>query len=885
MMALSVSMSTVFAEEVNLLTNGSFESSNLNGGWSDWGVPNGWNALNWDGGYHGYGTTGSVTMKDGAQVALFQKDGLWQNTGIQMVAGKTYTLSSYAVSEKGGNCFGMILYAAATPDAAQRGNLLVSKNYTPSIYTSGWGSEPLTLSYTCDAVNAGKYLQALIYEWGHDYNWVDQASLIMESLCSPVFTPGDSVIFGLKPMEITITCLTSGATIRYTTDNSDPTLSNGTEISSGDSVTINVNTTLKARAFSDGHSSQITSVTYTIPSNFNRPTAIAKSDSIMVDGNLGEWPDCDFIPLDKNYDGSGAMDVPEASYAAKWSSSGKIYMAVKVRDTAHIFTENYTDWNARDAIEVYLHTQGSSGSYSGSWEIAQQYAVGIKSGTTDQVWSSLANTGSVPASANFQAAGKVNGEWIYYECALTAFDYFGGYLSKSSEVAALNENDVIGLDVCVVSNNGSYTGMKGENTQTGKSTDFAKFGLHKLVTDNPFLTLQWGPVTPNGSSGSAYYLNNNLVNGHVVGGTIGNGPWELDKSGTMIHSLSNTSTAKSVVKVGDYIYYTYSGGSDVLYRSSADTWDAPGTVVTISDNQAIVSLATDGTNIYASTTKNSGTSQVSKYSVDAASGALTLVWTTTGIEATGIRGLSYYHGAADYIYAVSGGRNTASVTGNTAHIYAIGTDTGTVTDMGAITDNGETYQVVRVGKQLWVTDALTGSTNDSQIYVYGLTNDTTLFSTTPTTVCNPDGIGQIFGMAIDGNFVWLTGPSGEVYGYKFNKIRLAGDANEDDMVDVGDLGILAANYSGSGKTWSQGDFNNDGLVDVGDLGILAAHYGEGVNTTLDFITDYAKAFGTTVADGSADETAGSICSGLGLPLVAGLMFAGLCLLGGAKWKE
>jgi hypothetical protein len=51
-----------------------------------------------------------------------------------------------------------------------------------------------------------------------------------------------------------------------------------------------------------------------------------------------------------------------------------------------------------------------------------------------------------------------------------------------------------------------------------------------------------------------------------------------------------------------------------------------------------------------------------------------------------------------------------------------------------------------------------------------------------------------------------------------------GDANEDGVVDVFDLSILAANYGGSGMTWENGDFNNDGVVDALDLSIMAANY-------------------------------------------------------------
>jgi hypothetical protein len=109
--------------------------------------------------------------------------------------------------------------------------------------------------------------------------------------------------------------------------------------------------------------------------------------------------------------------------------------------------------------------------------------------------------------------------------------------------------------------------------------------------------------------------------------------------------------------------------------------------------------------------------------------------------------------------------------------------------------------------------------------------------------------------------------------------RIPGDANGDKMVDVGDLGILAANYGGSNRTWEQGDFNGDHLVDVGDLGILAANYGTGVSGSADFSADYAKTCGTAVADDADDEEVdSSLCSSLGLPLIIGLAMFGLMLV-------
>jgi hypothetical protein len=106
-----------------------------------------------------------------------------------------------------------------------------------------------------------------------------------------------------------------------------------------------------------------------------------------------------------------------------------------------------------------------------------------------------------------------------------------------------------------------------------------------------------------------------------------------------------------------------------------------------------------------------------------------------------------------------------------------------------------------------------------------------------------------------------------------------GDANGDGAVDVGDLGILAANYGASGKKWAQGDFNGDGLVDVGDLGILAANYGAN-SSSADWDTDYAKMFDqvTIEEEDFSENSNSSICGSLGLPVIAGLVLMGLSIV-------
>ena len=51
-----------------------------------------------------------------------------------------------------------------------------------------------------------------------------------------------------------------------------------------------------------------------------------------------------------------------------------------------------------------------------------------------------------------------------------------------------------------------------------------------------------------------------------------------------------------------------------------------------------------------------------------------------------------------------------------------------------------------------------------------------------------------------------------------------GDANGDGVVDVGDLGIVGANFGSTNATPADGDFTGDGNVDVADLGVVGANW-------------------------------------------------------------
>ncbi|MBN2295283.1 MAG: hypothetical protein JXM70_22825 [Pirellulales bacterium] len=91
-------------------------------------------------------------------------------------------------------------------------------------------------------------------------------------------------------------------------------------------------------------------------------------------------------------------------------------------------------------------------------------------------------------------------------------------------------------------------------------------------------------------------------------------------------------------------------------------------------------------------------------------------------------------------------------------------------------------------------------------------------------------MGRIREMAIGLAVCAILAVSAPVWG---SPSPLPGDANQDGLVDVSDLGSLAAHYGIDGDFGlAEGDFNSDGIVDVSDLGILASNYGTSVPVSL-----------------------------------------------------
>ena len=117
-----------------------------------------------------------------------------------------------------------------------------------------------------------------------DTNGATDIFLAREQVVAPSFSPGAGTYTG--SVSVSVSCATSGATIRYTTNGADPTASSTVYAAP---LVFNVTTTLKARAFKSGMGdSTIASAVYTVtaPLQVAAPTfspgAGTYSDSVTV---------------------------------------------------------------------------------------------------------------------------------------------------------------------------------------------------------------------------------------------------------------------------------------------------------------------------------------------------------------------------------------------------------------------------------------------------------------------------------------------------------------------------------------------------------------------------------------------------------------------------
>jgi parallel beta-helix repeat protein len=181
------------------------------------------------------------------------------------------------------------------------------------------------------------------------------------------------------------------------------------------------------------------------------------------------------------------------------------------------------------------------------------------------------------------------------------------------------------------------------------------------------------------------------------------------------------------------------------------------------------------------------------------------------------------------------GDGNVSAGGNYVRTFAIGTDSTAPTVIGSSLDTNLPPQSIT----LVFSEDVSASLSVADLVLQNLTTSTTvpaanlsLSYNAQTNTATITFLNYAFNMLPDGNYL-LTLPAGSIADGAGNPLAtdatlaflvLAGDANGDGIVNVGDLGILATHWQSTGQDFANGDFNLDGSVNVADLGILATNW-------------------------------------------------------------
>ena len=209
--------------------------------------------------------------------------------------------------------------------------------------------------------------------------------------------------------------------------------------------------------------------------------------SITVDGVLtSDWADAEWIDMTVELTGY-PLDLASAQIAVKWdATTDKVYAAVKVDDSEHIFVDNPATWlwNSNDGVEIYA--QGDTGAATTGWEVncdtAQQYMVAPDTTTpTPVVLSRWGNGDPLEPGDDFEGVIAVSGDVITYEFGIQMFDLYGERSGAATVDSALAIGKQIRFDLVAGSKSASNYGWLAMNDLAGKSVNAAQMQLWELV--------------------------------------------------------------------------------------------------------------------------------------------------------------------------------------------------------------------------------------------------------------------------------------------------------------------------------------------------------------------------------------------------------------------
>lgn len=212
-----------------------------------------------------------------------------------------------------------------------------------------------------------------------------------------------------------------------------------------------------------------------------RPKDIPEAGRIRIDGQLNDWRNVAWTPLDKTLAGN-PVNISNAQWALQWNEEPALCIAVRYDDSSIVLQDHYMNSNAQDCVEIYV--RGDTGStpadYSKHQDSAQHYIFGLSKNKIT-AWKKLASMDRFPAHNPAKGAVRLDGRTFTYEIMVPVYDKFDAKSRRRSETTEVYTDYEIGVDIAIVDVGVTgYAGAISENTMDGKARNAGHIAEHTL---------------------------------------------------------------------------------------------------------------------------------------------------------------------------------------------------------------------------------------------------------------------------------------------------------------------------------------------------------------------------------------------------------------------
>ena len=451
---------------------------------------------------------------------------------------------------------------------------------------------------------------------------------IVQTVATPSFSPAAGAVF--SGTTVTISTVTEGATIYYTTDNSTPSATNGTQ---GNSITVTSPTTIKAIAVKESmDDSEVAEAVYTIKPKVTGYTI-----------NFENTLDC-YVDWTMENIGIHTSGVTSAHGGSAWGSN--VNSSDNATQTASIQTKEKVAYP--NVFTCYISKE-STNNTSSSWKIQVS-----SDGTT---WNDIATLSSMTQNSWTEFTGDI-------KSAGYTDVYVRLYYSGSNAKRAVDDISLT-----------TYTPAAVEAPSINVPSEFtiSTTATITCVTEGATIYYSYDNSTWTEYTGELPINETKTIYAKAVKGT--DESTVAQATTTKILATPTVSISTTSINIGATANVTTNGPTVTLTTSDGTIASVNGTTVSgVAAGTATITATWSANSDYAAGTKDFEVTVIDPNAPGSENNPYSVAQAIAATPATGTSANVYIHGKVSSFY-----NNNSNVTGDNYHRYYI-SDDGTSTD-------------------------------------------------------------------------------------------------------------------------------------------------------------------------------------------------------------